>query len=348
MAQNGAKQHLFSGLIDPKHQSNDQKRRRFRRCQSAPRADAEIKGSSHPHPQSNISGKPHPNFKKLAIYLAVQLGVGTISFYFGRDQIKGKKTDKVLDAIYFCVVTMATVGYGDLVPNSATTKLLACAYVFTGMALVGLTLSEAADYLVEKQEILLFKALHPVQKLGPTETIKEIETNRVRYKCYIVSAFLLILMVVGTIILVTVEKFDLVDAFYCVCTSITTLGYGDKSFTTKWGRVFAIFWILTSTICLAQFFLHVAEFKSEHRQRALVKWVLTRRTTEADLEAADLDHDRVVEAAEFIIFKLKEMGKINQEDISLVMEEFENLDVDHTKTLSASDIKLAQSSQTGR
>lgn len=48
-------------------------------------------------------------------------------------------------------------------------------------------------------------------------------------------------------------------------------------------------------------------------------------------------------AAEFVIYKLKEMGKINQEDVSLIMEEFKNLDVDESGTLSPSDIYLAQS-----
>lgn len=51
-------------------------------------------------------------------------------------------------------------------------------------------------------------------------------------------------------------------------------------------------------------------------------------------------------AAEFIIYKLREMGKISQEDISLVMKEFEDLDVDQSGTLSTSDIILAQNPQT--
>lgn len=49
-------------------------------------------------------------------------------------------------------------------------------------------------------------------------------------------------------------------------------------------------------------------------------------------------------AAEFVIYKLKEMGKISQEDITLVMKEFEELDIDQSGTLSVSDITLAQSS----
>lgn len=53
----------------------------------------------------------------------------------------------------------------------------------------------------------------------------------------------------------------------------------------------------------------------------------------------------VYSAAEFVIYKLKEMGKINQEDVALVMEEFENLDVDQTGTISNSDLLLAQSNE---
>lgn len=50
-------------------------------------------------------------------------------------------------------------------------------------------------------------------------------------------------------------------------------------------------------------------------------------------------------AAEFVIYKLKEMGKINQEDISLILAQFKNLDVDESGTLSPSDIFLAQSTK---
>ncbi|XP_057461509.1 two-pore potassium channel 1-like [Actinidia eriantha] len=353
MASDSAKQPLLSALLDPTPQTNKRdtpKRRRFRRCKSAPLAEynpgqVNANVASLPHSQS-ILDRLHPSFKRVAVFLTVYLGVGTLCFYLVSPQINGNKTNGVLDAVYFCIVTMTTVGYGDLVPNSVPAKLLACAFVFTGMALIGLILSEAADYLVERQEILLVKALHISEKVGQMEIMDEIETNKARYKCFLVFVSLLVLVAVGTIFLMAVEKLDLVDAFYCVCSTVTTLGYGDKSFSTKAGRVFAIIWILMSTTCLAQFFLYIAELYTETRQRKLIDWVLTRKMTKEDLEAADLDNDRVVGAVEFVIYKLKEMGKINHEDISLVMEEFENLDVDQSGTLSASDIMLAQSSET--
>lgn len=277
--------------------NNAPKRRVLRRCRSAPQADhspprADEIGSI-PRSES-IFGNLHPSIRKVAIVLSFYLGIGTICFYLVRDQLAGKKTSGVLDALYFCIVTMTTVGYGDLVPKSVPTKLLACAFVFTGMALVGIILSKAADYLVEKQEVLLVKAMHMRQKVDQSEIMQEVETNKSRYKCLMTFIFLLALIISGTAFLATVEKMTLVDAFYCVCCTITTLGYGDASFSTKAGRLFAVFWILISSICLAQFFLYIAELNTENRQRKLVKWVLSRRTTNVDLEAADIDDDGVV------------------------------------------------------
>ncbi|XP_010906215.1 two pore potassium channel a [Elaeis guineensis] len=351
MANDFAKQPLLPALVDPPHQplkNVTAKKKRFRRCRTTPPEDftpESIKhGASFPDLKFIFSNF-RPNFKQVSLFLVVYLGAGCVCFYLVKDQIKGEKTNGILDALYFCIVTMTTVGYGDLVPNSVTTKLLACAFVFTGMAIGALFLSRAADYLVEKQEVLIIKALHMRCKHGQAHTLKEIETKRVKYKFYTTTLLLAVIMLIGTIFLLKVEKLNLVDAFYCVCSTITTLGYGDKSFSTKGGRVFAVFWIITGTICLAQFFLYLAELNTENRQKLLAKWVLTRRMTFMDLEAADLDDDGAVGAAEFIIYKLKEMGKITQEDIALVMEEFEELDVDQSGTISNSDLIIAQSTR---
>lgn len=278
---NNLKESLLPKSSDSKHEDHKDvvKRRRYRRIRSAPLVEYNIPSEGNndgpnPCPSSSaqssqsLFGNLHPSFKKLAVLLSIYLGVGAICFYAVRHHITGKKTNGLVDAFYFCIVTMTTVGYGDLVPQSALAKLLACAFVFSGMALVGLILSEGADYLIEKQEALVARALNMRKKLGPGDMMKEIETNKTRYKCFLVLALLLILIISGTIFLVLVEKLDFVDAFYCVCVTITTLGYGDHSFSTEGGRVFAVLWILTSTICLGQFFFYVAELNTENRQKA--------------------------------------------------------------------------------
>lgn len=341
MVDSDRRRQILAELLDPtpKTAFKIDPKKRPRRCKSAPLTEF-----LQPHPCSESQfRKASPRLWEVPILLLVYLGVGTVCFYLVGNQITGKKINGVLDSVYFCIVTMTTVGYGDLVPNSVASKLLACAFVFSGMSLVCLILSKGADYLVEKQEYLLVKAMHMRNKVGQSEIVKEAETYKVRYKCILSMVILVFLIILGTVFLVKVEKLEVVDAFYCVCCTITTLGYGDESFSTKAGRIFAIVWILTSTLCLAQFFLYVAEVNTEARQKELVKFCLTRRMTNQDLEAADMDNDGVLGAAEFIIYKLTEMGKITQEDVSSVMEEFENLDVDQSGTLSISDLNLAQS-----
>lgn len=347
MASNDAKESLLPEFRDHSHsnEKNDLQRRRHRRGGTASSAESirpEQNGVESPlHPES-LSVKQQFNFKQVFMLLAAYLGGGTICFFLIRHRIKGQKTNGILDAIYFCVVTMTTVGYGDLVPNTMLAKILASIYVFTGMAIGGLILSQVADYIVEKQEILIVRAIYMRENPGATEILKEVESHKVKYKFIMAGILLFVLIIVGTVFLFVVEELSFMDAFYCVCSTITTLGYGDESFSTRGGRIFAIFWILSSTICLAQFFLYLAELCTERRQRAMANWVLTRKLTFSDLEAADLDHDKIVSAAEFVVYKLEEMGKISHEDVSVVMETFKRLDADQSGTLTTSDLLLSQ------
>ncbi|KAK9689476.1 hypothetical protein RND81_09G061800 [Saponaria officinalis] len=336
---------LLSSSLHPSHNRQQKhviKPKRLRRCRSAPiivciPADP----NSNPTPQP-IFRRMHQSIEIVAAVLSIYLGVGAICFYMVSNQLSGKKTNAIVDAVYFCIVTMTTVGYGDLVPQSTLSKLLACAFVFSGMALIVLVLSKSADYLVEKQEVRIMRAFQMRKKIRANEIMNETETKKVKHKCVVTSIILLILVVTGIIFLMFVEKLDFIDAFYCVCVTVTSLGYGDHSFSTKRGRVFAVIWILTSTICLAQFFLYIAELNTERRQNALVKRVLTQRVTVVDLEGADIDKDGVVNAAEFILYKLKEMRKIRQEDIALLMREFEELDVNQSGALSIYNFAKAQ------
>ena len=41
----------------------------------------------------------------------------------------------LLDAIYFAVVTIATIGYGDIVPKTAAGKIFTIAYVICGIGI---------------------------------------------------------------------------------------------------------------------------------------------------------------------------------------------------------------------
>jgi potassium channel subfamily K len=205
---NDAKESLLPDMKDRSHlnEKNALKRRR-------------INGVESPLPLESINVKQQFYIKHVVFLLAAYLGGGTLCFFLIRNQIRGQKTNGILDPIYLCVVIMTIIGNGDLVLDNVLVKL-ACIYVFIDMALVGLFLSQAADYMIEKQEILVVRDIYMSGKVSLNEILKEVETNKVKYKFIMVGVLLLVLIVVGTVFLFLVEELNFMDAFYCVCTTI--------------------------------------------------------------------------------------------------------------------------------
>jgi hypothetical protein len=73
-------------------------------------------------------------FRALAFITLVLLLSGTL-FYSNEEHWK------LLDALYFCVMTMTTIGYGDLVPTTDTSKIFTILYSFIS---IGVFVSLAA------------------------------------------------------------------------------------------------------------------------------------------------------------------------------------------------------------
>ena len=70
----------------------------------------------------------------------------------------------LLDAAYFSVVTAATVGYGDVTPETVAGKLFTMAFIFVGVGLfVVLATALASEFFTRaKEDPLIHKALEDV------------------------------------------------------------------------------------------------------------------------------------------------------------------------------------------
>lgn len=70
-----------------------------------------------------------PAFRGLTISVALVLALGTTFYPF----IEGWS---VLDSLYFCVMTLTTVGFGDFTPETTAGKIFTILYVFIGLGFV--------------------------------------------------------------------------------------------------------------------------------------------------------------------------------------------------------------------
>ena len=87
-----------------------------------------------------------PETKALPVVAGALVLTGTLFYWRFEDWT-------IVEALYFCVVTLTTVGYGDLAPTSAGTQIFTIVYILTGFGvLVALLTSVAEKYLEQKAE----------------------------------------------------------------------------------------------------------------------------------------------------------------------------------------------------
>jgi len=62
-----------------------------------------------------------------------------------------------VNAFYFCTVTLTTVGYGDIVPNTDTSKLFTMVYILVGIGIVATFATTLIKHVSLKREIRITK-----------------------------------------------------------------------------------------------------------------------------------------------------------------------------------------------
>ena len=86
-----------------------------------------------------------PDFRSLVLLVFLTLLVGTL--FYSLQEGWG-----LIDAFYFSVTTLTTVGYGDLVPTTPIGKLFTVGYILSGLGLIaGFINAIAAENLSRRQ-----------------------------------------------------------------------------------------------------------------------------------------------------------------------------------------------------
>jgi voltage-gated potassium channel len=71
----------------------------------------------------------------ITLMILMVIGAGTVVYRYLEDW-------GWVDSFYFTVITLTTVGYGDLAPSSSGSKLFTVFYIAAGISLLGAALNE--------------------------------------------------------------------------------------------------------------------------------------------------------------------------------------------------------------
>jgi voltage-gated potassium channel len=100
-----------------------------------------------------------PETRALLVLASVVLLIG-VMFYVNVEHWS------VVDAIYFSVVTLGTVGYGDITPTTDVGKIFTVFYILFGLGVIG-GFFATLGRLIDPQQFLLFK--RPLQEAAKVE-----------------------------------------------------------------------------------------------------------------------------------------------------------------------------------
>jgi len=98
--------------------------------------------------------KPPPGFIATMATLCILLILGTVFYSF-------QEGWSYTDSLYFSVVTLTTVGYGDLHPTTTASKMFTVLYIFIGVGLGFYILSALAKGFIEGRD----KRIRRIEKL---------------------------------------------------------------------------------------------------------------------------------------------------------------------------------------
>jgi voltage-gated potassium channel len=83
-----------------------------------------------------------PETRAVPVVAGALLLTGTIFYWRTEDWT-------IIQALYFSVVTLTTVGYGDLHPTSAGTQIFTIIYILTGLGVFVALLASVAEKYIE-------------------------------------------------------------------------------------------------------------------------------------------------------------------------------------------------------
>jgi voltage-gated potassium channel len=87
-----------------------------------------------------------PEFRGLFFLVILVLFGGTFFYSYAEGW-------SLLDSLYFSVITLTTVGYGDLHPTTAASKIFTILYIFIGLGIILAFLNAVGQRALERHRI---------------------------------------------------------------------------------------------------------------------------------------------------------------------------------------------------
>lgn len=289
-------------------------------------------------------------YRHLFIYLIVRAFMVAAYICIGLWFYITQESWSATESIYFSVVTMSTVGYGDLSPSEGGPRWFTAFFILFGIALVFGVLGDAFEVFMAVFEYLVVRKLLCVKIVDDPDHDARMPAWKYYLRelaFYLVFGFVLCQLFCAWIFTYMQDDLDFATALWHCWVTATTVGYGDVSLYTDAALRWATFHIIISVSWLAGMISKVSTV-SEKRAYVTQRAELIRKQLDENL-IMNLDRrkDGQVTKSEFVVGMLIQMGASIvgenitwEKEVQPLIERFEALDADGNGYLDRSDLEF--------
>lgn len=300
-----------------------------------------------------------------AIALCVYGFLGVLGFHI----LQLEPGWSLVNAVYFSTATCATVGYGDLYPSSATSRIFTIVMMVVGVGLVFPVFASGVARVL----------FHPISERGRAALERIFPQRKVDIDYdgdadfYVPSPGLifwiknltpslllnLAVQCISAAIFVGLEGWDYGTAYYHCLITATTIGYGDVSIQSTAGQWFASFHMMFSVALVAELLgsikviadLHKAllrrtrmlEMKLNGTLLERMQWHAKELRPPASPNSvrSSKDANEGINELEFAMGMLIELGMVTTDQVLPFLKQFRALDVSADGNLDGEDLSIS-------
>lgn len=239
---------------------------------------------------------------------------------------------ELLDCFYTAVVIATTVGYGDITPVRAISKLFLSAYAVLSVTLIGGVLQGLVVKFAEAQSSaasgaggMLIRAqggdgVASEGDVNDEDLVRRVqigvERARARFKGTI--GMLAVTCITGAIIYgLLLQGLSMVDTIYFTAITATTVGLGDIHPISRLGKAYAIVWLVLTSLGFANALAQYAELRLKERELMITRKLLSSAVSEQMFNEIDDDGSGTLSQAEYLGYVLCKLDKVSPDEVRL-------------------------------
>mmetsp|Transcript_70901 Transcript_70901/g.125282 ORF Transcript_70901/g.125282 Transcript_70901/m.125282 type:complete len:381 (+) Transcript_70901:136-1278(+) len=295
---------------------------------------------------------------RIACCFGAWMVIGVVVFQWRWvDEDEEHEATSIVNSFYVLAQIMTTVGYGDVLPHSQEMKLFMAVYATAGSILASLAISSQVQSVIEAGNKKLKDQLrnaNPAEvRKRPPESSKWIAVLNalVIYACFLLAGitfygFVDTCVCTGDVCKPGEEWWPtdcdghrtVIDAIYLSTVTLTAVGFGDQTPSSRWGRIFGSIWMVFGVAADANFLFEVSRAIIASSFAQLKENGMSRKL----FHKIDSDGSGTLSRFEFVTYMLVQHGLVQEDDIELLLDEFDRFDVDQSGELTYEDLGYAE------